>query len=59
VKNGVEEDVALDDSQSLTASDFEVLNSENFFDKINDVFTSKPHLNSRPPNHAHQSQSKR
>lgn len=27
-----------DETQSLTASDFEVLNSENFFDKINDAF---------------------
>ena len=26
-----------EDSRSLTASDFEVLNSENFFDKINDA----------------------
>ena len=26
------------DSESLTANDFELLNSENFFDKINDAF---------------------
>jgi hypothetical protein len=31
-------DQDLDDTCSLTASDFEVLNSENFFDKINDAF---------------------
>lgn len=29
-----------EDSRSLTASDFEVLNSENFFDKINDALQS-------------------
>jgi hypothetical protein len=28
----------MDESSSLTASDFELLNSENFFDKFNDVF---------------------
>ena len=38
MKNGVVEGVDQEDTQSLTASDFEVLNSENFFDKINDVF---------------------
>lgn len=27
-----------EDTQSLTASDFECLNSENFYDKINDAF---------------------
>lgn len=33
----------MEDSQSLTASDFDILNKENFFDSINDVFniTSK------------------
>ena len=59
MKNTHGETVDLDDSQSLTASDFEVLNSENFFDKINDVFTSKPHLNPRLPNHAHQNHGRR
>ena len=31
-------DIDEDDSESLTASDFEILNSENFFDRINDAF---------------------
>ena len=32
-------DEDMEDSQSLTASDFDVLNKENFFDRINDAFT--------------------
>jgi hypothetical protein len=28
----------MDESSSLTASDFELLNSENFYDKFNDAF---------------------
>ena len=35
--DGIDEEI--DDTQSLTASDFEVLNKENFFDRINDAFT--------------------
>ncbi len=35
-----ERDSATDDSHSLTANDFEVLNSENFFDKVNDAYNA-------------------
>ncbi|CDW78394.1 zinc c2h2 type family protein [Stylonychia lemnae] len=37
MNGGKDED--FNDTQSLTASDFEVLNKENFFDRINDAFT--------------------
>jgi hypothetical protein len=46
----------MDDSSSLTASDFELLNSECFFDKFNDAFqtltTKNAHTDKRHPSNA-------
>jgi hypothetical protein len=37
----------FEESRSLTESDFELLNSENFFERINDAFRDLPQLSSQ------------